>query len=62
MIRIEGTVHVDLCTFTIASPWILLRMWNVSDEIYGEENAHFVIKIQFLIKPKFVFSKVFLKI
>jgi len=42
--RITGTLHQrDLCTFMVISPWILLRMRNVSDRSYrANHNTHFV--------------------
>jgi len=39
---ITGTLHEDVCTFMIISCWILLRMGNVSDRSYREnQNTHF---------------------
>jgi hypothetical protein len=39
----NGTLHEDLCTFMIISCWILLRMRNVSDKSYREnQNTHFM--------------------
>jgi hypothetical protein len=42
--RITGTLHQrDLCTFMVVSPWILLRMRNVSDRSYrANHNTHFI--------------------
>jgi hypothetical protein len=43
MTRITDTSHEHLCTFTIISRWILLRMIKVSDKICREnQNTHFV--------------------
>jgi hypothetical protein len=36
--RITGTLHDDLCTFMIISPWILIRIRNVSDTSCGENH------------------------
>jgi hypothetical protein len=42
------TLHGYLCTSMIISPWILLRMRNVSDKsCIGNQNAHFVFKYVF---------------
>jgi hypothetical protein len=41
--RITGTLHEDLCTFMIISRWILLRMRNISDKSFTEnQNTHFI--------------------
>jgi len=51
--RVTGTLREDLCTFIIISRRILLRMRNVSDEIWREnQNTHFVLNIFF--PPKIV--------
>ena len=39
----NGTLHEDLCTFTMISRWILLRMRNVSNKGFREnQNASFM--------------------
>jgi hypothetical protein len=41
----SGTLHEDLCTFMIISRLILLRMRNVTDKSYREDqNTHFIFK------------------
>jgi hypothetical protein len=48
--RKTGTLQEDLCTFTI-SPWILLRMSNVSDRNCREnQSTHFVFSDFFPLK------------
>jgi hypothetical protein len=43
------TLHGYLCTSMITSPWILLRVRNVSDKsCIGNQNAHFFFKHVFL--------------
>jgi hypothetical protein len=42
----NGNLHEDLCTFMIISRWIRLRMWNVSDERFREnQNTHSMFNI-----------------
>ena len=50
--RITGTLSEHLlCTFVIISRWILLRMRNVSDKSWREnQNTHFVFSKLFLLK------------
>jgi len=36
-----GTLHEDLCTFMIASRWILLRKKSGSDKSCRENQTHF---------------------
>jgi len=38
MTRIRGTVHDNVCTFTIISPRIILRMTNVSEISCKEDH------------------------
>jgi len=38
MTKMTGILHEDLCTFMISSCWILLRMGNVSDKSYRENQ------------------------
>jgi hypothetical protein len=50
--RIMDTLLEDLCTYMIISRWILVRMWNFSDEICEEnQNANFIFNDAF---PKIV--------
>ena len=45
MTKITGTVHEDVFTFITISRWILLRMRNVSNKSYKEnQKTHFVFK------------------
>jgi TRAP-type mannitol/chloroaromatic compound transport system substrate-binding protein len=37
--RIKGTLHENLCTFMSASRLILVRIRNVSDKIYSENQS-----------------------
>ena len=49
--RITGTLHEDRYTFLITSRSILLRMRNVSDENFREnQNPHFMLIIFSKIK------------
>ena len=42
-IRIKGTLHEDVFTFTIISHWIILRVRNISDKRCREnQNTHFI--------------------
>ena len=56
--RIAGAAHVDLHTLMIASHWTLLRMRNVADDIYGEENTYFIVKTLFY-QNKDLYSVIF---
>ena len=50
--RITGTLHEDVSTFMTISRWILLRMRNVSNKSYREnQNTHFIFNNVF---PKIV--------
>jgi len=40
--RITGTLDEDLGIFMIISRWVLLRMTNVSEKIYGENKIHII--------------------
>ena len=43
MTKITGTLHEDLCTFTIISRWIVVIMRNFSDKSCREiQNTHFM--------------------
>jgi len=38
-----GTLHEDLCTFMITFRWIILRIRDVSDRSFREnQNTHFM--------------------
>jgi hypothetical protein len=39
-----GTLHEDVCTFMTVSRWILLRMRNISDNIYREDQNTFYVQ------------------
>jgi len=44
MTTITGILHEDVCTFMIISCWILLRMGNISDKSYREnQNTQFIL-------------------
>jgi hypothetical protein len=44
MTRITCTLHEDICTFTIISRRIILRMINISDKSCGEyQSTHFTL-------------------
>ena len=50
MIIITGTLHEDRHTFLIISRFILLRMRNVSDKSFREnQNTHFAFNIFFFL-------------
>jgi hypothetical protein len=36
----KGTLHEDMCTFTIASRWNILRTKNISDKICTENPSN----------------------
>jgi hypothetical protein len=46
----NGTLHEDLCTFTIISRRILLRMRNISENIVEEIKTHILFSITFFEK------------
>ena len=39
MTKITDTLHEDLCTFVVACRWIILRMRNVSDKRFTENQC-----------------------
>jgi hypothetical protein len=44
-----GTLHEDVCTFMKVSHSVLLRMKNISDKSYGEnQSIHFMFNNSFL--------------
>jgi hypothetical protein len=46
-----GTLHKDLCAFVLISPWILLRMRNISDKSCREnQNVHFMLSNFFALQ------------
>jgi hypothetical protein len=51
MTRITGTVHKNLYTFLIISPWILLEMKNVSDRRCGKSCKYVPINFAFFVSP-----------
>jgi len=42
-----GIPHEDVCTFMIASGWVLLKMGNVSDKIVEKIKTHILWSITF---------------
>jgi hypothetical protein len=42
--RIAGTLHEDVCIFMIISCLILLRMRNVLDKSWENQNTHFYVQ------------------
>ena len=56
--RIKGILYEDLSTFTVISHSFILRVRNVWDEIYREnQNTHFVLS-NFLLKSSRLYDNV----